>query len=147
MVGQSVYDQDEFQHFITILYDEKTTVTTATKFTEYENQIKAFKAGGSTNFVAVFQYIERLVKQNQSMTDISIIFFTDGCDTCNTMSVILDSLDKLKKVIAKQSIVSRFLTIGFTSEHDATFLNRIAQAGTDLGNFFYVNTSDQNYPD
>ena len=147
MVGQSVYDQDEFQHFITILYDEKTTVTTATKFTEDENQIKSFKAGGSTNFVAVFQYIERLVKQNQSMTDISIIFFTDGCDTCNNMSVILDSLEKLKKVIAKQSIVSRFLTIGFTSEHDATFLNRIAQAGTDLGNFFYVNTSDQNYPD
>ena len=147
MVGQSVYDQDEFQHFITILYDEKTTVTTATKFTEYENQIKSFKAGGSTNFVAVFQYIERLVKQNQSMTDISIIFFTDGCDTCNNMSVILDSLEKLKKVIAKQSIVSRFLTIGFTSEHDATFLNRIAQAGTDLGNFFYVNTSAQNYPD
>jgi hypothetical protein len=39
------------------------------------------------------------------------------------------------------------LTIGFTSAHDAAFLNRIAQAGTDLGNFFYIDTENPNYPD
>ena len=44
-------------------------------------------------------------------------------------------------------ITSRFLTIGFTAEHDAQFLNTIATSGTDLGNFFYVNTSDENYPE
>lgn len=69
-----------------------------------------------------------------------MIFFTDGCDTCNNMDAILSSLDKLKALLKKQGISSRFLTIGFTSAHDATFLNRIAQAGSDLGNFFYVDT-------
>lgn len=42
---------------------------------------------------------------------------------------------------------SRFLTIGFTSSHDAIFLNEIAKAGTELGNFFYVDISQPNYPD
>ena len=47
----------------------------------------------------------------------------------------------------KNNVSSRFLTIGFTSAHDAAFLNRIAQAGSDLGNFFYVNTERDDYPD
>lgn len=34
----------------------------------------------------------------------------------------------------------RFLTIGFSSYHDAAFLNKITQQGTVLGNFFYVET-------
>jgi hypothetical protein len=49
--------------------------------------------------------------------------------------------------LKKKEITSRFLTIGFTNEHDAKFLNDIAQAGSDLGNFFYVNTEQPNYPD
>jgi len=44
-------------------------------------------------------------------------------------------------------VTSRFLTIGFTNEHDAKFLNTIAQSGTDLGNFFYINTEQPDYPD
>jgi hypothetical protein len=48
-------------------------------------------------------------------------------------------LEKLKK--AASTIRSRFLTIGFTSSHDALFLNEIAKAGTELGNFFYIDVS------
>ena len=51
----------------------------------------------------------------------------------------------MKNIIRKSGITSRFLTIGFTSGHDAVFMNSIAQAGTELGNFFYINTSDGNY--
>jgi hypothetical protein len=35
---------------------------------------------------------------------------------------------------------TRFLSIGFSENHDAAFMNRIAQSGTELGNFFYVDT-------
>jgi hypothetical protein len=42
-------------------------------------------------------------------------------------------------------MVTRFLTIGFTKDHDAVFLNSIAQAGTELGNFFYIDTSVEGY--
>lgn len=42
---------------------------------------------------------------------------------------------------------SRFLTIGFSRDHDAVFLNKIAQSGSEQGNFFYVDTSQDNYPE
>jgi hypothetical protein len=56
----------------------------------------------------------------------SVIFFTDGCDTCNNMNAIMTSIDKLKSQMTQKNVQSRFLTIGFTSAHDAAFLNRIA---------------------
>jgi hypothetical protein len=59
----------------------------------------------------------------------------------------MKSLEDLQSTLKKKEITSRFLTIGFTNEHDAKFLNDIAQAGSDLGNFFYVNTEQPNYPD
>lgn len=37
------------------------------------------------------------MKKNENVKDVSIIFFTDGCDTCNTKPQIMDYLDKLKK--------------------------------------------------
>jgi hypothetical protein len=59
----------------------------------------------------------------------------------------LKSLEDLQKTLNKKEVTSRFLTIGFTNEHDAQFLNTIAQAGSDLGNFFYINTEQPTYPD
>ena len=47
--------------------------------------------------------------------------------------------------IKLSGIRSKFLTIGFTNDHDAKFLNDITQAGSELGNFFFVNTSQPNY--
>ena len=44
----------------------------------------------------------------------------------------------------KMEISSRFLTIGFSRDHDAVFLNRIAQSGSEMGNFFFIDT---NLPD
>ena len=40
---------------------------------------------------------------------------------------------------------SRFLTIGFSRDHDAVFLNNIAKCGSELGNFFFIDTSADNY--
>ena len=59
----------------------------------------------------------------------------------------MKSMEDMQKVLNKKEITSRFLTIGFTNEHDAKFLNEIAQSGSDLGNFFYINTENSNYPD
>jgi hypothetical protein len=63
------------------------------------------------------------------------------------MHGILKALDGLKNTLNNKEITSRFLTIGFTNEHDAKFLNTIAQSGSDLGNFFYINTEKSDYPD
>ncbi len=103
------------------------------------------KAGGSTNFVDCFKFIEKYVKNKSGLGDISVIFFTDGQDTCNEKKAIKASMDEMEKAINKREITSRFLTIGFTKDHDALFLNSIAQAGSDLGNFFYIDTENEGY--
>ncbi len=92
----------------------------------------------------MFKNLEQQIKHG-GYTDLSVIFFTDGCDTCNSKAVLTSNLDKLKK--AASTIRSRFLTIGFTSSHDALFLNEIAKAGTELGNFYYIDVSQPGYPD
>jgi hypothetical protein len=46
---------------------------------------------------------------------------------------------------ANPNLVTRFLTIGFSREHDAIFLNNIAKCGSELGNFFFIDTSAENY--
>ena len=40
--------------------------------------------------------------------------------------------------------MSRFYTIGLSSSHDSVLLSKIAQAGSDLGNFFYVDYNENN---
>jgi hypothetical protein len=40
---------------------------------------------------------------------------------------------------------SRFLAIGFSSSHDATFMNKIAQAGSSIGNFFYIDQRQEGW--
>ena len=49
---------------------------------------------------------------------------------------------KLQKI---PNLTSKFLTIGFSSNHDAQFLNDITKGGSELGNFFFIDTSNNNY--
>lgn len=126
-----------FDEFHTIIYDQKSYSTSFKTFELYEANIKKSKADGSTSFVPVFIEIMNLAK-TKNIDDLSVIFFTDGCDTCNNKSQIEGALANMKKQVSE--IPSRFLTIGFTSGHDALFMNKISQAGTELGNFYYIDT-------
>ncbi len=47
--------------------------------------------------------------------------------------------------MALKNISSRFLTVGFTADHDARFLNSIAAVGSQEGNFFYIDTGMPGY--
>jgi hypothetical protein len=53
----------------------------------------------------------------------------------------------LNTVMTQREMSYRYLTIGFSSSHDAVFLNKIAQAGSEQGNFFYIDTGKGNYQD
>lgn len=78
-----------------------------------------------------------------------MIFFTDGQDTCNNKYSVEKAVDKVRSVLdlTRGSLKSRFLTIGFSRDHDAPFMNKIAQSGSDLGNFMYIDTDKPNYSD
>ena len=38
------------------------------------------------------------------------------------------------------NLISKWLSIGFSKDHDAVFMNNIAKTGNELGNFIFVDT-------
>jgi hypothetical protein len=136
-----------FQKLITMPYDANVNGEfTATDLKSYEDKIKTIKASGGTNFKAVFQRIMEFHKTNKELRELVVIFFTDGEDTKNAKLELDKSLELLTAILKSDTNVSsRFLSIGFSRNHDAGFMNRIAQAGSEMGNFFYIDTSKGDY--
>lgn len=54
------------------------------------------------------------------------------------MSILLKSYPGLN---------SKFLAIGFSTNHDANFLNNLAKAGSTLGNFIYIDQTKNGWQD
>jgi len=50
-----------------------------------------------------------------------------------------------KEIQGSRSITVTIYTIGLSSAHDATLLNDLAQAGSQTGNFIYIDTSKDDY--
>ena len=142
MVGKSIYENKEFEHFATVFYDTNANGLQPKTFEEYERAINKSSAGGGTTFGAAFDWIISFINRTKNLRDISIIFFTDGLDDDGNIA-----LDNFQNQMRQKEIKSRFLTIGFSNDHDAVFLNKIAQAGSELGNFFFIDTSNSNYSD
>ena len=146
MIGESIYASNDYDHISVCYYDDRVTVNEPKSLEQYHSFVKGQRIRGSTNFVAVFQYIEQfLTGKGKNVNEVSVIFFTDGQDTCNNKEIISKSLTKLQSFLVDNKYTSRFLTLGFTSSHDAPFLNRITQTGSELGNFFYINTDQGDY--
>jgi len=55
MLASSIFETSGFQHFETYLYDEKVLTIESPNLENYKQKVTALKAGGSTNFVAVFK--------------------------------------------------------------------------------------------
>ena len=118
----------------------------ASDLKSYEDKIKTIKASGGTNFKAVFKRIIEFHNSNKELKELVVIFFTDGEDTNNSKPELDKSLELMTTILkSDKNVSSRFLSIGFSRNHDAGFMNRIAQAGSDMGNFFYIDTSKGDY--
>ena len=37
------------------------------------------------------------------------------------------------------------MSVGFSRDHDAVFMNKIARFGTDVGNFIFIDSQEQNW--
>jgi len=79
------------------------------------------------------------------LDDLTVIFFTDGNDTVHGPKKAEGAVIELKESLAKLGANSRIFTIGFSKDHNATFLNQLALAGKDLGNFFFIDVHDRDY--
>ena len=65
--------------------------------------IQGTRAGGSTNFVAVFKLLEKIfqTEAKDMATPYYIFMMTDGNDTCNSKKEILTAKEHLQAAIAK----------------------------------------------
>ena len=82
----------------------------------------------------------------KDLENLTVIFFTDGCDTMNSKQALDTALAEMKQKLSLiPNLTSRFLTIGFSEDHDAVFLNNITKSGSELGNFFFIDTQKNDY--
>ena len=132
--AQKIYEEGMFEEFITLFYDHAIKEIKENTFDQYKSRVEKMRADGGTNFIPVFKRIYEVLKKHADK-EVSVVFFTDGQAGDDKRRLDLE-FNVMKK---EASLVkSRFLTIGLSASHDAKFLNQIALAGSDMGNFFYI---------
>lgn len=104
----------------------------------------SLSAGGGTNFTEVFGFAASVIENSQA--DPAVVFFSDGQDTSDTSpgktNVDL-AFQMLRGALTRPGMTSEVHSIGFTAEHDAVLLGRIARLGTSQGTFQYVQQAAQ----
>ena len=118
---------------------------------EYEKEIQKLHAHGGNNFLNVFKRIHEIIEENPNLEELEIIFVTDGHDTVDGWSGARANYhtaveNAIKQIQAEARLRSRYLTIGFSQNHNAQQMNQIASSGSDQGNFIYVDTQANDYP-
>ncbi|CAF5048862.1 unnamed protein product, partial [Rotaria magnacalcarata] len=82
---------------IVITYNNTVSITNLAS-------IAKTKADGSTDFVKVFEQVQKTVKEIGVDKRIVIIFMTDGCDSCNRPNAINDAQTKLQMFLKESHL-------------------------------------------
>eukprot|EP01155_Anaeramoeba_flamelloides_P022369 Anaeramoba_flamelloidesa601_143.p1 GENE.a601_143~~a601_143.p1 ORF type:complete len:377 (+),score=134.77 a601_143:68-1198(+) len=108
--------------------------------------VNSIKAGGSTNFRAAFKLLTiQIMKQPETISDLFVLFFTDGQDNhdkTENKQRIHKMINNFKHSLTLKTATSTVCSLGFTSDHDAGLMGKIATLGTNRGNFKYVKNSE-----
>jgi len=139
-----------FENVYSVFYNTEVTTSIVKKKTEFLQILKNEKAADQTNFVKCFEEISTIMNKNmKEKNEFYIVFFTDGQETINSLSKVQESLENVKTFIdhlnIQHEIQTSIYSIGFSRDHDAQLLNQMAQAGTQMGNFIFVDPSAENY--
>ncbi len=103
------------------------------------NFIKKLDARGGTQFRHVFDSLLTRIQLNPTR-NYFIAFFTDGCDN-DSYGTLEPHMLAFKNYVSANAVTVAIHTVGFTSSHDATLLNKIISFGTKDGTFQYVTDS------
>ena len=152
LIGDKYYgaEQRPFEQFFTILYNHTIDVSQSENHEQYKQKIESIRAGGGTNFMNVFTYIQSLLDANPNCEELCCIFITDGQDGYYSQNG-RDSREEYDEVSvnikSRPNLKTKFLSVGFSRGHDAVFMNRIANFGTDIGNFIFIDSYNQGWQD
>jgi len=106
--------------------------------------INSIRAGGSTNFVAVFNELANIFKDKNedASRNFFIFLMTDGLDTCNQPREIMSAKEQLQAEIQKFGAEVVVNVLGFSEDHDEDFLESLTVVGTSDGTYSYVSPSE-----
>jgi len=106
--------------------------------------IKAIRASGSTNFVAVFKELSKIFsdKKKDATKAYFVFFMTDGLDTCNNPREIMAAKEQLQTQIEKFGGEIVFHVLGFSEDHDEAFLESLTYLGTSDGSYSFVSPAE-----
>jgi uncharacterized protein with von Willebrand factor type A (vWA) domain len=148
LIGDKYFDAEErpFEQFHTYLYNNECETLNFNDKASFNARISNIRAGGGTNFMSVFQKIEILLANNPNLEELTVMFITDGQDGYGRRNPGMnadDAYNQVKERIkARPGLKSRFLSVGFSRDHDAVFMNRIANFGTEQGNFIFIDSQE-----
>ena len=103
------------------------------------NVIRNEGVAGGTDFNNCFDYLINAIKTMEDNTDVQVMFLTDGDGRCDKMEYFKEFL---KQAEVARGIASTIYCLGVTQFHDANLLNFLAQAGSNMGTFIYIETKD-----
>lgn len=104
-LGKTIIDAEikPFQRFLTITYDNQLAEMETDNWDTYEKFIKGTFARSMTNFKICFDRILEVIAADDSITDLTVIFFTDGADTCNKKPDLDYALNFMKEMIRSRA--------------------------------------------
>jgi len=77
MIGEQIYSGDHFEGVITLFFDDRCDFDETHSLVEYKKMLAKHKIRGGTSFYPVIKRINDVVN-SRDVTDITVIFFTDG---------------------------------------------------------------------
>lgn len=134
-----------------ITYDDRAEsilINTAQTIESYRLVVDEINSRGGTSFNVAFNEIIRVCDEliDPTITNISIIFLTDGQDTStygkSRSSLVSTLKDKLNSTINTDNINLQIHTIGFGTFHDYDFLNSLRQITKVEGAYRYADPSE-----
>ena len=139
LIGERYYGAEPrpFEQFHTFTYNENAVGFQEETKAGYENRLRNIRAGAGTNFMSAFRLIENLITANPNLEELVVIFITDGQDGYRHQHEYQAMSERIK---AKPGLRSRFLSVGLSRDHDAVFMNRIANFGSEQGNFTFIDS-------
>ncbi|GAQ90256.1 hypothetical protein KFL_006190060 [Klebsormidium nitens] len=117
-------------------YDDKVQEVPLTKGDTYP--IGRLNVGGMTDFLACFDYIERLCASACAGKSLLIVWLTDGCHTRGSDSEVHRRMEKFNGFVKETLTSCQIFALGFTPAHDHRLMAGLAAAGTEEGAFIYI---------
>ena len=128
-------EDNSFKCVHLVFYNLNVNSTIHTTKASFDAEVNRQKVNGGTDFNICYQYISENVQKIPAGAGIQVIFLTDGQGGNASKDELKQTLANMQKT---RDIQSSIYCLGLSSNHDATLLNFMAQMGTNLGNFIYI---------